>query len=208
MVDDRSREDWSEGDASLHLEDLVVGQLPELVSAPQVGRVESVELVGPYLRMSGQFNIGQFRRISDFLNNHEGLIGIREATMLRRNGEPTRVRSPSIWVAPHELSLVAQTQSVEAATTGDLQVPKVTVPLIVITPGHTLTAEVYISQDADLAMFIEAPSPLFIPLTDVRARSLADRRIISRYPFAVLNRRHIVAATQLLPGMLREREVL
>jgi len=205
---DQQREEWGEGDASAHLEELVVGPLPELVSAPQIGRVESVELVGPYLRMSGQLSIGQFRRISDFLNNHEGLVGIREATMLRRNGEPTKVRSPSIWVAPHELTMVAQVQADVAATTGDLQVPKMTVPLIVVTPGHTLTAEVYISQDADLATFIESPSPLFIPLTDIRARSLADRRIISRYPFAVLNRRHIVAATELLPGMLREREVL
>ena len=205
---DQQREEWGEGDASAHLEELVVGPLPELVSAPQIGRVESVELVGPYLRMSGQLSIGQFRRISDFLNNHEGLVGIREATMLRRNGEPTKVRSPSIWVAPHELTMVAQVQADVAATTGDLQVPKMTMPLIVVTPGHTLTAEVYISQDADLATFIESPSPLFIPLTDIRARSLADRRIISRYPFAVLNRRHIVAATELLPGMLREREVL
>ena len=37
-------------------------------------------------------------------------------------------------------------------------------------------------------------------MTDVRTRSLADRRVISRYGFAVINRRHIVAATELQPA--------
>jgi hypothetical protein len=45
-------------------------------------------------------------------------------------------------------------------------------------------------------------------MTDVRTRSLADRRVISRYCFALLNRRHLVAATELQPGMLRGRAVL
>jgi hypothetical protein len=45
-------------------------------------------------------------------------------------------------------------------------------------------------------------------MTDVRTRSLADRRIVSRYPFALLNRRHIVAATEAAPGTLTDRRVL
>jgi hypothetical protein len=80
--------------------------------------------------------------------------------------------------------------------------------LVVVTPGHTLTGEVYINAEADLAIFIESPSPAFIPMTDVRTRSLADRRVVARFSFALLNRRHIVAATRLLPGMIRGREVL
>ena len=55
--------------------------------------------------------------------------------------------------------------------------------------------------EADLSVFIESAHPAFVPMTDVRTRSLADRRVISRYAFALLNRRHIVAATELLPGM-------
>jgi hypothetical protein len=49
---------------------------------------------------------------------------------------------------------------------------------------------------------------MWIPMTDVRTRSLADRRVISRYGFALINRRHIVAATELQPGMVRGRSVL
>ncbi len=73
--------------------------------------------------------------------------------------------------------------------------------LIVVTPGHTLTGAVHVMPEADLSVFIESSDPVFVPMTDVRTRSLADRRIITRYAFGLLNRRHIVATTELLPGM-------
>jgi hypothetical protein len=197
---------WAEGDASAHLEELA-DRLP--VFAPQApgGNSEMVELVGQHLRMAGTMPIGQFRRISDFLNNQEGLIAVRDATVLRRNGEPTDVRAESIWITPEEVTLVAQNEGRTAATE-DLRISKVPVSLVVVTPGHTLTGEVYINADAELALFIESPTPTFIPMSDVRTRSLADRRIIARYPFALLNRRHIVAATPLVPGMVYGRDVL
>jgi hypothetical protein len=67
---------------------------------------------------------------------------------------------------------------------------------------------VHIPRGAELARYIESSEPLFIPMTDVRTRSLADRRIVSRYPFALLNRRHMVAATELQQGMIPGRTVL
>jgi hypothetical protein len=204
VTDDR----WLEGDASVHLEELVVGELPELALREAVAQLVAVEMVGPNLRMSGSINIGQFRRLSDFLNNFEGLVPVRQATILRRTGEPTQVRTQGIWVAPSEVTLFAQAEEQAAKSASDLQVPKVAVPLVVVTPGHTLTGEVYITPDADIGRFIESPSPTYIAMTDVRTRSLADRRVKARYDFAVLNRRHIVAATQLQPGMVRSGEVL
>jgi hypothetical protein len=77
-----------------------------------------------------------------------------------------------------------------------------------VTPGHTLTGEVHLVMEAVLSAFIESRDPLWIPMTDVRARSLADRRVISRYGFALINRSQIVAATELQPGMVRGRNVL
>jgi hypothetical protein len=59
-----------------------------------------------------------------------------------------------------------------------------------------------------LSAFIESRDPMWVPMTDVRTRSLADRRVISRYGFAVLNRRHIVAATELQPTMIRGRGII
>ena len=52
--------------------------------------------------------------------------------------------------------------------------------LIVVTPGHTLTGDVHLSPEAILSAFLESRSPVWIPMTDVQTRSLADRRVISR----------------------------
>jgi hypothetical protein len=192
-----------DGDASTYLEELIVGDLPTLT--PTIGDAVGslpVEVVGPHLRLEGTMRLGYFRRISDFLNNHDGLIELGDATILRRNGDPTKVRTPSIWLSPTEVTLVGQ-RGVGAPDEGpsDLRVSKAARSLIVVTPGHTLTGQVYVMPDATLSVFIESSDPTFIPMTDVRTRSLADRRIIARYEFGLLNRRHIVAATELLPGM-------
>ena len=201
-----------DGDASTHLEDLVVGPLPALdafAAIPEAGQAVGIELVGPHLRLAGTMGIGHFHRVSDFLNHHEGLIELRDATILRRNGDPTRVTTRSIWINADEVTLVGQEADDEHRPAApDFAVPKVPVGLIVVTPGHTLTGQVYITAEAELSVFIESPSPAFIPLTDVRTRSLADRRVVSRYGFAMLNRRHIVAATELQPGMVPGRTVL
>jgi len=67
---------------------------------------------------------------------------------------------------------------------------------VIVTPGHALTGNIFVATDAEVAAFMQSPDPAFIPMTNVRARSLADRRIVTGYPFALLNRRHIVAATE------------
>jgi hypothetical protein len=197
-----------DGDAATHLEALVFGAV---APAPPSAGVDGlpIELVGQHLRLSGTVLIGFHRRLSDFVNSHEGLIQLRDVTVLRRNGDPTKVTSPSIWVSPEEVTLIGQATDVdERETSGQEFLRKRAFPLIVVTPGHTLTGEVHLNPQAVLSAFIESPSPPWIPLTDVRTRSLADRRVISRYGFALLNRRHIVAATELQPGMVRGRGVL
>jgi hypothetical protein len=197
-----------DGDAATHLEALGFGAV---APAPPTVGVEGlpIELVGQHLRLSGTVILGFHRRLSDFVNNHEGLIAIRDVTVLRRNGDPTRVTSPSFWVSPEEVTLIGQATDVDEREIPGLEfMRKRAFHLIVVTPGHTLTGEVHLSPEAILAAFIESPSPAWIPMTDVRARSLADRRVISRYGFALLNRRHIVAATELQPGMVKGRGVL
>ena len=172
-------------------------------------RLIPIELVGQHLRLSGSVEIGMHRRLSDFVNNHEGLIRLLGVTILRRTGEPTRVAAPSLWVSPEEVTLIGQSTDVsQRETSREWLQDKRAFTLIVVTPGHTLTGEVYLNPQANLAGYIESPSPPWIPMSDVRTRSLADRRVISRYEFALLNRRHIVAATELQPGMIQGRSVL
>ena len=175
---------------------------------------QRVEIMGPHIRLAASINIGQFRRLSDFLNHRDGLLALRDAVVMRRNGEPTKVVTPSIWLNPNDLTLVAETENLAPASpfnpnaSGDFGLAKVAVAMIFVTPGHTLTGNVFIPESAELDAFIESPDPSFVPMTDVRTRSLADRRVITRYQFALLNRRHIVAATPLLPGMAPGRSVL
>ncbi|CAN5459255.1 hypothetical protein BH20CHL7_BH20CHL7_07600 [soil metagenome] len=191
-----------DGDASTYLEELLVGELPEFLRTSPDGSALDVEVVGSHIRLSGSIRTGHFRRLSDFLNNHQGLIALRDATILRRNGDPTKVTTHHIWLNPSEITLVGQAElPPHDPTGGEMQVAKVARSLIVVTPGHTLTGKVFLMPEADLSVFIESVDPTFIPMTDVRTRSLADRRVISRYAFAMLNRRHIVATTEMLPGM-------
>jgi len=192
-----------DGDVSAHLEELLVGELPAFLSTPSSDSAVEVEVVGSHLRLSGTVRIGHFHRLSDFLNNRDGLIALHQATILRRNGDPTKVHTDSIWLSPDEITLVGQSDPVaQTRASSDLHVAKVAKTLIVVTPGHTLTGQIYLMPEADLSVFIESRDPSFIPMTDVRTRSLADRRVITRYPFAMLNRHHIVAATELMVGMM------
>ena len=203
-----------DGDAATHLEALVVAAVAP--APPTVGEEGlPIELVGQHLRLSGTVLIGFHRRLSDFVNHNEGLIELRDVTVLRRNGDPTKVTSPSIWVSPDEVTIIGQSADVDPPTDAEQRLvvgrdylQKRTFLLIVVTPGHTLTGEVHLSPEGILSAFIESPSPVWIPMTDVRTRSLADRRVISRYSFALLNRRHIVAATEMQPGMVRGRGVI
>ena len=190
-----------DGDASTYLEELVVGDLPSWADGVQGESQLEVEVVGPHIRLSGGIRIGHFNRLSDFLNNQQGLIELHDATILRRNGDPTKVRTRNIWLSPTEVTLIAQRVVDENAGRSDQRLQKVARSLIVVTPGHTLTGAVHVMPEADLSVFIESSDPVFVPMTDVRTRSLADRRIITRYAFGLLNRRHIVATTELLPGM-------
>lgn len=197
-----------DGDAATYLEALGLGASAPVPARPTAEGLP-LELVGQHLRLSGTVTIGFHRRLSDFVNASEGLIQLRDVTVLRRNGDPTKVTSPTIWVNPDEVTLIGQATDVQERETPEMDyMEKHPFHLIVVTPGHTLTGDVHLSPEAILSAFLESRSPVWIPMTDVQTRSLADRRVISRYGFALVNRRHLVAATELQPEMMRGRNVL
>ena len=201
-------DDIVDGDAATHLEALVFGG-PAATQSTLGAEGLPLELVGQHLRLSGTVSIGFHHRLSDFVNAHDGLIQLRDVTVLRRNGDPTKVTSPNIWVNPDELTLIGQATDVsEPETPGQEFLEKRPFRLIVVTPGHTLTGDVHLTSEAILSAFLESRDPVWIPMTDVQTRSLADRRVISRYGFALVNRRHLVAATELEPDLVRRRGVL
>jgi hypothetical protein len=68
---------------------------------------------------------------------------------------------------------------------------------VLFTPGHTMTGKVLVYGETDLAGFVDASEPRFVPVTDVTARSLADRRIISHFKFVLINRTQMIAASEI-----------
>src|SRR3954449_4644824 len=156
-------EPFVDGDASAHLEELINGALPSVDTAPELGTGVDVELVGPHLRLSGTISLGRFRRLSDLVNHHVGLIGLRNATILRRNGTATRVTAPTIWVSPAEVTLIGEPGSDGSGIAApEFRIPKEPHDLVFVTPGHTLTGQVHLIAGGELDTFIESDDPPFI----------------------------------------------
>jgi hypothetical protein len=170
------------------------------------GRDEEVELVGTHLRLTGKIALGRFGRLSDLINASGGYVRIRDARLLRRNGDPTSLVLPELMVDQDEISFIAQGQApppepgtaggfVDIGYTGDVETRKAR-EFVMFTPGHTVTGKVHVFGQTDLAGFVDTTDPRFVPVTGVTTRSLADRRIISHYEFILINRTQMIAASE------------
>jgi hypothetical protein len=173
---------------------------------PGGGRDEEVELVGTHLRLTGMIALGRFGRLSDLINASRGYVRIRDARLLRRNGDPTSLVLPELMVDQDEISFIAQGQApppepgtaggfVDIGYSGDVETRKAR-EFVMFTPGHTVTGKAHVFGETDLAGFVDATEPRFVPVTSVTTRSLADRRIISHYEFILINRTQMIAASE------------
>jgi hypothetical protein len=176
----------------------------EIVPATTPGQDEPIELVGTHLRLTGLVGLGRFGRLTDLINASSGYIRIRDAQLLHRNGEPTTLVLPEIMVDQDEISFIAQTESGVVSGSGaqfdsgfsDPAVERTARPYVLFTPGHTVTGWVHVFGQTDLAAFVDSTDPRFVPVVDVTTRSLADRRIVSHYPFLLINRTQLIAASE------------
>jgi hypothetical protein len=173
----------------------------------QPERHEQIELVGTHLRLTGEIGLGRFLRLSDLINASSGYVRVRNARLLRRNGDPTSLVLPELMVDQDEISFIAQGKVstpaeasaggyVEADFGGTVEARKGR-EFVMFTPGHTVTGTVHIFGQTDLAGFVDSRDPRFVPVTAVTTRSLADRRIISHYQFLVINRTQMIAASEI-----------
>jgi len=64
--------------------------------------------------------------------------------------------------------------------------------LVISTAAHIVSGFAHLHAETSMMAFLDATDPRFIPLTDVRVRWLADRRLAGRFPFALIQRDHIV----------------
>jgi hypothetical protein len=170
------------------------------------GRDEPIELVGTHLRVNGTINLGRFGRLTDLINASSGYVRVRDAQLLRRNGDPTSMTLPELMVDQDEISFIAQrdpsmdhpgSPGYNMMFTTEAPGVRKAREFIMFTPGHTVTGQVHVFGETDLAGFVDSSDPRFVPVTDATTRSLADRRIISHYKFVLINRTHMIAASEL-----------
>ena len=165
---------------------------------------EIIELVGPHLRVSGEISLLKFSRLSDLVNHNRGYLRLKNAQLLRRNGEPTNLVVQELMVNQDEIIFIGQTaEEVSSVPTGGSRgldrplMERVPRQLVIFTPGHTLTGTIHLFAETEVANFVDTPDPRFIAMVDVTARSLADRRVISHFGLALVNRTQIAAASLL-----------
>jgi hypothetical protein len=171
-------------------------------AALDAARYEAIELVGPHLRVRGEISLLNFNRLSDLINNVRGFVRLRNAQLLRRNGEATTLIVPELMVNRDEITFIGQAaEDVSAASTavaGGMDRPlmeRVPRKLVIFTAGHTLTGTIHAFPEMDIANFVDTSDPRFVALVDVTARSLADRRVISHFGLVLVNRTQMTAAS-------------
>ena len=173
--------------------------------ADTAGHDEPIELVGTHLRMTGVINVGRFARLTDLINASSGYVRVRDARLLRRNGDPTTLILSEIMVDQDEISFIAQSQASAGHSEaggyiepgfGSTAETRRAREFVIFTPGHTVTGRVHVFGETDVAGFVDSTDPRFVPVTNVTTRSLADRRIISHYDFILINRTQMIAAAE------------
>jgi hypothetical protein len=157
------------------------------------GGDQFVEMIGSQLWVAGTINLGRFRRVSDFVNIVQGYLVMRDAVVLTRTGESTRLTLPELRVLPDDIAVVGQL-SVDgsAGSGGGAVIEKRVQRLVVLTRSHVIDGDVFIHGDGSIMAFVDATDPKFIPMTEVRVRWVSDRKLAARYPFALVQRSQIL----------------
>jgi hypothetical protein len=181
-----------------------IGQSDAYIDAPELALpgVAIVELMGNQLRAEGSVDLGNWTRVSDYVNFLTGFFTIRDVVLLSRLGEATRLTFPDLRVRLDDITIIAQRDPGPQADPGDRYIPKEPRRLVLTTVSHIIYGDAYVHEQASMTAFVDATDPRFIPMTNVRVRWLADRRLAGRYPFALVHRSHIVGvATEISGGL-------
>jgi hypothetical protein len=164
----------------------------------------TIELVGPHLRVSGTISLLRFNRLSDLINHSRGFVKLIDARLLRRNGEPTNLVVPELMVNQDEITFIGQAvEDISNDPTGFADgmdrpmMERIPRNLVIFTPGHTLTGTIHLFSETDVETFVDSSDPRFVPMVEVTARSLADRRVISHFGLVLVNRTQMTAASLL-----------
>ncbi len=158
------------------------------------GGEQYLELIGTQMWVAGTVDLGRFRRVSDFVNIVQGYLLIRDAVVLSKEGEPTRLAMPELRVLPDDVAVVGQPEADQPQRSGDegTVIARTRQRLVVFTRSHLIDGDVYLHGDGSIMAFVDATDPKFIPMTDVRVRWLSDQSLATRYAFALVQRSQIL----------------
>ena len=159
------------------------------------GLAVDVEIFGSGFQVSGQIHTGQFERLSDWINMQTGFIAVRDAwhVLLGQTHAPDRDRHKgTLWVRLDQVVLVAERSPVQANRSGAPIVQKQKRSVSLVTPGYNLLGAVYVHAYGSMSQFLESPDPHFLPMTDVTVRWLSETAMVSRFPFAMVNREQLI----------------
>ena len=167
---------------------------------------QPIELFSTHLRLTGRIHLGRFGRLTDFINATQGFVRIHDVRVSLPNGKPTDLTMPELMIDQDEIAFIGQLEPPDlgpgvavgfiepkSAGTGAVRRPR---EFVMFTPSHTISGKVHIFGQTDVAGFVDATDPHFVPVTDATVRSLTDARIVSRYPFVLINRTQMIAASE------------
>jgi len=154
-------------------------------------------LIGTQLRAAGILRLNGHQRLSDYGQSPGGLLPYRRCRpCVRGNGALTRVVLPELRIRLDDITIVGEPRTAGGAAPGSESggdyVLKQRQKLVVMTAAH----EIYgyaASVRARVGDRVRGRLlPRFVPMTNVRVRWLADRRLAGRFDLALLQRSHII----------------
>ena len=162
----------------------------------ETGPIVDVEIFGNGFQITGQICTGQFPRLSDWLNMQQGFIKVQEGTLAHLG--PGNMPDPdhqkgTLWVRLNQVVLVAERSTASTSRPGAPVVQKERRKATIVTPGYSLRGILHVHTYGSMKQFLETPDPHFIPLTDLLVRWTSDPTLVTRFPFALVNREQLIS---------------
>jgi hypothetical protein len=154
-----------------------------------------VEIFGNGFQISGQIRTGQFDRLSDWINMQSGFMQVREALLshlgLPESPNPEQRRG-TLWIRLDQVIMLAERSPMQQNRPGAPVIRKQQLRVSIVTPGYNLQGSIHVHAHGSMAQFLETPDPHFLPITNLNVRWLSNPALVSRFPFALVNRAQVV----------------
>lgn len=162
----------------------------------ETGPIVDVEIFGNGFQISGQICTGQFPRLSDWLNMQQGFIRVQDGSLAhlgRSNLPDPDQQKGTLWVRLSQIVMVAEHTAATLERPGAPVVQKERRRATIVTPGYTMRGNLHVHTHGSMKQYLETPDPHFLPLTEMTIRPTSDPALVSRFPFALVNREQFIS---------------